>query len=347
MVTVPVTGFTEPSSYPAAGSAVYVQTAADGGTAAATMASYNSNAVPLHPGPHSMYEVAGGMPPAGIAFQPHLGPSLQPPQLQAFPPPSHYLHKQQMAPPPIEVLDGVFTGDNPRAPFPDILHAANFSVVAAAGSTQFPLAEEFVTGFESLPPPHSLAIVPTKKNQCLTPDLVNQIWHQSFEMRFREFEHVWNIKAFSPGEEEPKDCRMFKDSAKVRFQCQQCGNSWTSMKGSVMFWYSLTNACEDGGHKPSTGRIIFMLYGQVCKRCPQSGFQQPMWYTEEVEKVVNNIYMKVGHRFYQFDQPKYVKVRREGKTTHAHDVSLCQACFNGACSYKSKKTTTEDFPAGS
>ena len=40
--------------------------------------------------------------------------------------------------------------------------------------------------------------------------------------------------------------------------------------------------------------LRFRLYGQMCKRCDNKEFENPQWYGEEVEKVLNNVHKKIG-----------------------------------------------------
>ena len=47
----------------------------------------------------------------------------------------------------------------------------------------------------------------------------------------------------------------------------------------------------------SLDSLRFRLYGQQCKRsegCDNEEFQNPKWYREEVEKVLNNVHKKIG-----------------------------------------------------
>lgn len=67
-----------------------------------------------------------------------------------------------------------------------------------------------------------------------TPPLkLKAYWHQTFKRIFQDFSpDEWSL--------EPTDTPLggskFHDSAKVRFSCE-CGNSWTSMRGVVIFWF--------------------------------------------------------------------------------------------------------------
>lgn len=83
---------------------------------------------------------------------------------------------------------------------------------------------------------------------------------------------------------------MFRDSAKVRFNCQKCGHGWTSMKGRVVFWFWLDpisyQPVDCYGRAFHSGLVFFKLYGQKCQKCmDEKRFEAAMWYPEEVQKV--------------------------------------------------------------
>ena len=40
--------------------------------------------------------------------------------------------------------------------------------------------------------------------------------------------------------------------------------------------------------------LKFKLYGQQCQKCDDEDFQKPMWYEEEVRKVLTNVHKKIG-----------------------------------------------------
>ena len=63
-----------------------------------------------------------------------------------------------------------------------------------------------------------------------------QYWHETFEQIFEDFSpDEWRLEPTN--KPMPKGWRTFKDSAKVKFACD-CDNSWTSMKGVVIFWFN-------------------------------------------------------------------------------------------------------------
>ncbi|KAL3862233.1 hypothetical protein ACJMK2_008219 [Sinanodonta woodiana] len=103
------------------------------------------------------------------------------------------------------------------------------------------------------------------------------VWHGEFDRLFSQyFPHIWClVPTFQPPTEE---WRTFKDSAKVRFSCQECGHGWTSMKGRVVFWFDLNIATNYGA-------VMFKLYGQQCQKCKNGKFEHAMWYPEEVVKL--------------------------------------------------------------
>ena len=95
------------------------------------------------------------------------------------------------------------------------------------------------------------------------------------------------------------------------------------MKGRVAFWFDLMM---------SYGIVAFKLYGQVCDRCKDQRYESPMWYPEEVQKVLINLYNRVGQAYYGFYAPMIEKNRRAGKPRTPHNADLCQACQDGVCS---------------
>ncbi|CAD5122785.1 unnamed protein product [Dimorphilus gyrociliatus] len=90
---------------------------------------------------------------------------------------------------------------------------------------------------------------------------------------------------------------MFRDSAKVRFNCQRCGHGWTSMKGRVVFWFWLDpndyQPLDCYGRAFHSGIVYFKLYGQKCQNCMDGKrFEAAMWYPEEVQKVRRPMFLK-------------------------------------------------------
>ncbi|CAG2115137.1 unnamed protein product [Medioppia subpectinata] len=169
----------------------------------------------------------------------------------------------------------------------------------------------------------SVVIRPTPWNQSYG---MEQVWLSEFHRLFSNYyQQVWILQ---PVEHKPianRSMHTFVDSAKVRFCCDKCGHGWTSMKGRVVFWFDLLSPYY------SNGFVAFKLYGQQCDRCKTDGYEQAMWYPEEVCKVLTNLYNKVGQLFYGFYQPPIEKTRRSGKPRTPHNSDLCQACKDGLC----------------
>ncbi|XP_064642309.1 uncharacterized protein LOC135496755 [Lineus longissimus] len=152
------------------------------------------------------------------------------------------------------------------------------------------------------------------------------VWHGHFRQLFAQFAaHSWTL---APTFTQPTGkWRTFQDSAKVRFVCSECAKGWTSMKGRVVFWYYLDLTTGQGN-------VMFKLYGQQCKTCKSGKYEHAMWYPEEVVKVIQNIYSRVGQVYYAFEKPALRKERRNGKPATMHDKELCQACEQGVCREK-------------
>ncbi|XP_002737994.1 receptor-transporting protein 3-like [Saccoglossus kowalevskii] len=175
------------------------------------------------------------------------------------------------------------------------------------------------------PPPLTPVTTYTMLPQDTTHDMnsIEALWHGEFSKLFVNYmPHVWYI---SPIEREPnRQWKRFRDSAKVRFCCQKCGHGWTSMKGRIMFWFTLNQVRGEG-------ILHFKLYGQQCQRCQNGDYEFAMWYPEEVYKVLCNVYNRVGQNFYGFPQQPYRVDRRIGKPRRQHNADLCQACRDGEC----------------
>ncbi|XP_052759858.1 receptor-transporting protein 3-like isoform X2 [Mya arenaria] len=183
-----------------------------------------------------------------------------------------------------------------------------------------------------LPSPSTTGLVPDimhlinygdKDMGLLLSQRMELVWHGEFDRLFSQyFPHMWCLVPtfYPPGDQ----WRTFKDSAKVRFSCQDCGHGWTSMKGRVIFWFELNYATN-------SGCVMFKLYGQQCQKCKTGKFEHAMWYPEEVVKVVGNVYNRVGQIYYGFVRPPLRIDRRVGKPRNQHNSELCQACKEGLC----------------
>ena len=89
-------------------------------------------------------------------------------------------------------------------------------------------------------------------------------WHESFEQTFQDFsQDEWRLEPTNDAM--PQEWRRFKDAAKVKFDCA-CGNSWTSMRGVVIFWYKkvdegerrVVQRGEEGSEDPRETRNVCM-----------------------------------------------------------------------------------------
>lgn len=154
---------------------------------------------------------------------------------------------------------------------------------------------------------------------------MEQVWMSHFSSLFKSYPHQWFIV---PVEQPPVGGNFvtFVDSAKVRFCCEECGHGWTSMKGRVAFWFDLYTY---NGY--SQGLVAFKLFGQQCQKCKSESYESPMWYPEEVFKVLVNLFNKIGQSYYGFYYPPLERTRRPGKPRTPHNSQLCQACKDGVC----------------
>lgn len=116
----------------------------------------------------------------------------------------------------------------------------------------------------------------------------------------------------------PTDALCDVEIAKVRFECDSCGHCWTSMRGQISFFY----------HYQSR-RLYFKLFNQNCDRCEQTC--PPLWYPEEVCRVMRNVFVKVHEQSYT-DVVIPIKpnhYRRIGNPKGQHHG--CESCRDGVC----------------
>ncbi|XP_068235985.1 uncharacterized protein [Palaemon carinicauda] len=150
---------------------------------------------------------------------------------------------------------------------------------------------------------------------------MEQTWKACFETFFQNLPHVW---MFGVCESEYSGWFVFRDMAKVRFLCQHCGRRWSSMNSSAVFYYSWDAEAQ-------CGHIRFSLKGQKCRQCRPSHFETPMWYPEEVQKVMANLYYEVASCIYGLITPPMIKNKRHGRPRAHHDSSMCQGCNQSFC----------------
>ncbi|XP_058947698.2 receptor-transporting protein 3-like [Pocillopora verrucosa] len=183
----------------------------------------------------------------------------------------------------------------------------------------------------------------------VTPQLkLSEFWHATFDRIFQVFRpDEWTLEPTDRGM--LRDWRQFKDSAKVKFLCD-CGNSWTSMMGRIIFWYKRSDeknnkkelkteeekCTSDEGQKDEPKEtnkysLRFRLYGQQCKMCENGLFINPQWYEDEVKRVLQNVHKKIGKDFYEFPQEDPNNRKRHGRMRQSHDSRRCQACQEGQC----------------
>nr|XP_026690293.1 uncharacterized protein LOC100184466 isoform X1 [Ciona intestinalis] len=211
------------------------------------------------------------------------------------------------------VIPGSVPGGIP-CPIPGTMPPANVPIPTSANGVSYPTVPIQV--------PIQLPVVPVGGG-CYN-DGMEVVWHGEFSRLFCNFypPHVWYLTITNQAPQQK--WKFHRDSAKVRFCCQDCGNGWTSMKGRVTFWFYLNYLTNEGF-------VQFKLYGQQCKKCNSGKFEYVMWYPEEVSKVMCNVYNKVGQTYYGFLQPPIRIDRRPGRPRNQHNAELCQACRDGEC----------------
>ncbi|CAF0741816.1 unnamed protein product [Didymodactylos carnosus] len=125
------------------------------------------------------------------------------------------------------------------------------------------------------------------------------------------------------------------DNAKAQFKCTCCGHAWTSMRARCSFHLS----------HPDVGIILLKVFNQICSVCSQA--TEPLWYIDEVCRVMKNLAATVFERYFP-DECYELKMtyfgshndsirQRKGTMSTVHLESLCEACQMGICFPKSMK----------
>ncbi|XP_045609500.1 uncharacterized protein [Procambarus clarkii] len=153
---------------------------------------------------------------------------------------------------------------------------------------------------------------------------VEELWQKHMLVLFRNFRDDWVLSSAHPAKKFGPSWHMFKDLAKVRFYCRKCSDGWTSMYGVVVFYYRWDRNCL-------RGQIFYQIPGQKCGNCNPNDFEVPMWYPEEAQKVITNLYYKIAAHVYNLVTPQYIRTRRLGQPLAHHNRQLCQGCYQGVC----------------
>ncbi|KAL7639777.1 UNVERIFIED_CONTAM: hypothetical protein RMT77_009187 [Armadillidium vulgare] len=159
---------------------------------------------------------------------------------------------------------------------------------------------------------------------------VEDLWLAHMKLLFRNFPHKWTLSAAHSSAQFDQTYNSFKDLAKVRFYCQNCLDGWTSMFGVVVFFYSWNK-------EKSCGQIWYQVSGQKCGKCNPDTFEMPLWYPEEAQKVITNLYYEIASRFYGLRTPQHIRTRRLGQPINQHNRSLCEGCTHGLCKQDGSK----------
>ncbi|XP_066956716.1 uncharacterized protein [Macrobrachium rosenbergii] len=151
---------------------------------------------------------------------------------------------------------------------------------------------------------------------------VEELFQQYMQLFFRNLPDVWCLFSIESHDTMVENSFFLKDSCKVRFFCQVCGDGWTSMNGLIAFYYQFSDI-------EHCGRIGYTIYGQMCYKCNDNEFKDPLWYPEEAHKVIANLYYEIASRYYNFVTPRRIRTRRLGAPRTRHSSDLCQGCNLG------------------
>jgi hypothetical protein len=152
-------------------------------------------------------------------------------------------------------------------------------------------------------------------NMCL-------VFHAEFQLTFGRYftSDQWTLMPLGIDGtfKLPSDALCDVEIAKVRFECDSCGHCWTSMRGQISFFYD----CQ-------FHQLYFKLFTQNCDRC--GDICSPLWYPEEVCRVMRNVFVKVNEHMYTnlMTPIKPNHYRRYGNPKGQHHG--CESCRDGVC----------------
>ncbi|XP_045106471.1 uncharacterized protein LOC123501602 isoform X2 [Portunus trituberculatus] len=168
--------------------------------------------------------------------------------------------------------------------------------------------------------PHLLTSTKSEGKLC-----VEDLWVKHMRILFKHLPDKWVLSPLQPNRKISSKWFAFRDVAKVRFYCKGCNDGWTSMYGVVVFHYRWNK-------KMLQGQIMYRVAGQKCSgSCSSEWFEMPLWYPEEAQKVITNLYYKIASQYYNLVTPQYIRTRRYGRPAAHHNRNLCEGCISGLC----------------
>lgn len=90
--------------------------------------------------------------------------------------------------------------------------------------------------------------------------------------------------------------------------------------------------------KQRRGRVRVRLFRQECKRCLVPQLEPPEFSQEDVEKVLDNLMLKIRGKCYRepINPNDLSKIVVEDQTTGPHESARCEACRLGICYLKNE-----------
>nr|DBA26276.1 TPA: hypothetical protein GDO54_010559 [Pyxicephalus adspersus] len=112
------------------------------------------------------------------------------------------------------------------------------------------------------------------------------------------------------------------------FTCPGCQHFWNSGRVSLIFHYCL------GRTRRAT--VLLRPFGQMCRDCDNNSFIKPTFREETVERVLENLILKIKKNCYG----EYIATIRPDRNrnlprTKPHERDLCEACDSGVCNKES------------
>lgn len=178
-------------------------------------------------------------------------------------------------------------------------------------------------------------------------------WKTVFHELFGSLPDEWNVceaNDYLPNISEVRHdgWKQFQDKGKVLFQCSVCGKRWSSVKGAVIFHYRLSlTSLNLTSREKKAGEVKLWSLGQKCNNGCRQKFEEPLWYEQEIKRVLGNMLLKVKEKFYGGPRKAVDGNQLDGNMSADHRRDLCQACQKGVCGLRDDETEyTDDYSRG-
>ncbi|XP_069753326.1 receptor-transporting protein 3-like [Narcine bancroftii] len=117
--------------------------------------------------------------------------------------------------------------------------------------------------------------------------------------------------------------KIYQTSSFGRFNCPCCSNSWSSARTILLFHYRLKKK----------GLVLLRLFRQQCRECGNPTMLKPQVDSTQINQVFDRLVEKILKNCYHKNNVNENSRPLIPRKTKPHEVSLCEACRLGICSF--------------